>query len=120
MHLNLEGSGFVQLTPYQLCAIKHIRSILSPSQQHRLRKKVVSKKINIFTFSSDGLVVHHRGCRDTQWLAIDFDVCVCAQVEPNSIAARDGRIKEGDRILQVSISILEAAAAGLIKNLTLL
>ncbi len=27
------------------------------------------------------------------------------QVEPNSIAARDGRIKEGDRILQVPIFI---------------
>lgn len=25
------------------------------------------------------------------------------QVEPNSIAAKDGRIKEGDRILQVGI-----------------
>lgn len=34
------------------------------------------------------------------------------QVEPNSIAARDGRIKEGDRILQVPLFI-SVAAAGL-------
>lgn len=34
------------------------------------------------------------------------------QVEPNSIAARDGRIKEGDRILQVPLFI-SVTAAGL-------
>lgn len=46
-------------------------------------------------------------------ISIDFYVavlCVCVQVEPNSIAARDGRIKEGDRILQVCnvISVTQA------------
>lgn len=60
------------------------------------------------TWKSSGASVVHRcclleiqscvviGCQ--HWFSTSF-----VQVEPNSIAAKDGRIKEGDRILQVGI-----------------
>lgn len=66
------------------------------------------------TFIPDGrderVLVGERGIqwrvRDTQRrvVSIDFHASF-VQVEPNSIAARDGRIKEGDRILQVCVFI---------------
>ena len=46
----------------------------------------------------------HQWCYVLIWHSChQWFPCFSVQVEPNSIAARDGRIKEGDRILQASI-----------------